>query len=106
MRTEKYNIMSWPSLCRTLRSCSRHLAAPRAHSSQVPSLSSAFARLSPAAALVGDPGSFPTIRLFGSSPRLSGSSEDLKKAQEKLSVLTEDPGNEIKLRLYGLFKQV
>lgn len=94
--------MSW----RTLRLCSRHLAAARAHSSQVLPPSPVFARLPPAAALVGGVGPSPTRRLFGSSPRLSGSSEDLNKAQERLSVLTEDPGNEIKLKLYGLYKQV
>ena len=32
--------------------------------------------------------------------------EELEKAKERLSRLKEDPGNEIKLKLYGLFKQV
>ena len=32
--------------------------------------------------------------------------KDLERAKEKLSQVKEDPGNEIKLKLYGLFKQV
>ena len=38
-----------------------------------------------------------------SSPVLSS---DLDKAKERLSVLTEDPGNDVKLKLYALYKQV
>ena len=38
--------------------------------------------------------------------RFSSASEDLEKAKARLSVLTEDPGNEAKLKLYGLYKQV
>jgi len=30
----------------------------------------------------------------------------LEKAKERLNQLTEDPGNEAKLKLYGLYKQV
>ena len=40
-----------------------------------------------------------------SATRLTGE-EELGKAKEKLSRLKEDPGNDIKLKLYGLFKQV
>ena len=43
------------------------------------------------------------------SPRVrpfSSASEDLEKAKARLSVLTEDPGNDVKLKLYGLYKQV
>lgn len=43
------------------------------------------------------------------SPRVrpfSSASEDLEKAKARLSILTEDPGNDVKLKLYGLYKQV
>ena len=40
-----------------------------------------------------------------STARLTGE-EELEKAKERLSRLKEDPGNDIKLKLYGLFKQV
>lgn len=40
------------------------------------------------------------------SAGLSGDAADLEKAKERLATLTEDPGNEVKLKLYGLFKQV
>jgi len=30
----------------------------------------------------------------------------IEKAKERLNQLTEDPGNEAKLKLYGLYKQV
>ena len=36
----------------------------------------------------------------------SSASEDLEKAKARLNVLTEDPGNDMKLKLYGLYKQV
>ena len=42
----------------------------------------------------------PSVRSFSSA------SEDLEKAKARLSVLTEDPGNDVKLKLYGLYKQV
>ena len=42
----------------------------------------------------------PSVRTF------SIASEDLEKAKARLSVLTEDPGNDVKLKLYGLYKQV
>ena len=32
--------------------------------------------------------------------------DDLEKAKQKLTTLSEDPGNEVKLKLYCLFKQV
>ena len=34
------------------------------------------------------------------------SDRSLEEAKERLSVLTEDPGNDVKLKLYGLYKQV
>lgn len=33
-------------------------------------------------------------------------SNEFKEAQSKLTTLKKDPGNEVKLKLYGLFKQV
>lgn len=37
---------------------------------------------------------------------LSGESEMLAKAKERVTKLTVDPGNDIKLKLYALYKQV
>ena len=37
---------------------------------------------------------------------LLSSEADLERAKEKLATLREDPGNEVKLKLYSLFKQV
>lgn len=34
------------------------------------------------------------------------SQKDFEKAQEQLKLLKNDPGNETKLKLYALFKQV
>lgn len=34
------------------------------------------------------------------------SQKDFQKAQEQLKLLKKDPGNEMKLKLYALFKQV
>lgn len=34
------------------------------------------------------------------------STEDLEAAKTKVTTLSADPGNEAKLKLYGLFKQV
>lgn len=45
-------------------------------------------------------------RWFNTSVNLSKSVEDLEAAKQKVTTLTEDPGNEAKLKLYGLFKQV
>ncbi len=33
-------------------------------------------------------------------------SKEFEDAKSRLSTLTEDPGNETKLKIYGLFKQV
>ena len=84
---------------RSLKLCSRHfLWASRALAVvRAPSLPTSSA---PAATGC----SFP--RLLGSSPNLLGDGGDLEKAKEKLSTLTEDPGNDVKLKLYGLYKQV
>ena len=37
---------------------------------------------------------------------LRTSEADLERAKQKLATLNEDPGNEVKLKLYSLFKQV
>ena len=37
---------------------------------------------------------------------LLSSEADLERAKQKLATLSEDPGNEVKLKLYSLFKQV
>jgi hypothetical protein len=37
---------------------------------------------------------------------LVSSEADLERAKQKLATLSEDPGNEVKLKLYSLFKQV
>ena len=41
-----------------------------------------------------------------SSRRFSSLSDDLERAKERLNILTKDPGNDAKLKLYGLYKQV
>ena len=38
--------------------------------------------------------------------RFSSSANELEKAKQMLNQLREDPGNDIKLKLYGLYKQV
>lgn len=40
------------------------------------------------------------------SARLGASEEELERAKARVTQLKEDPGNEVKLKLYGLFKQV
>ena len=51
--------------------------------------------------------SFPfTLRGLTTTPILSGTPEDLERAKQQVGTLTEDPGNEVKLKLYALFKQV
>ena len=43
---------------------------------------------------------------LGSFRCFSDVSARFAAAQTKLSTLTDDPGNEVKLKMYGLFKQV
>lgn len=45
--------------------------------------------------------SFHTTQLLGLV-----SEDELENAKQKLTTLTEDPGNDVKLKLYSLFKQV
>ena len=41
------------------------------------------------------------------APLLAPASDsDLNKAKQRLTALNEDPGNDVKLKLYSLFKQV
>ena len=42
-------------------------------------------------------------RIFRYSSTLQG---DFEQAKERLNTLKEDPGNDTKLQIYGLFKQV
>ncbi|KFO78543.1 hypothetical protein N303_07651, partial [Cuculus canorus] len=47
----------------------------------------------------------PAIHLHVTAATMQASQEDFEKAQEKLKLLKNDPGNETKLKLYALFKQ-
>ncbi|NWH61310.1 ECI2 isomerase, partial [Geococcyx californianus] len=47
----------------------------------------------------------PAIHLHVTAATMQVSQEDFQKAQEQLKLLKNDPGNEIKLKLYALFKQ-
>ncbi|XP_048364332.1 enoyl-CoA delta isomerase 2-like isoform X2 [Sphaerodactylus townsendi] len=48
---------------------------------------------------------FPIGQLHTTRPGMQASQEDFEKAQEQLKKLKTDPGNEVKLKLYALFKQ-
>ncbi|TRY89133.1 hypothetical protein DNTS_018067 [Danionella cerebrum] len=53
----------------------------------------------------GRKGAFaPCVQLHSSSA-MAASVEQFNAAKEKLSTLKKDPGNEVKLKIYGLFKQ-
>lgn len=45
-------------------------------------------------------------RSIYTSRALCSSDDALEKAKERLKQLTADPGNQVKLKLYGLYKQV
>ena len=45
-------------------------------------------------------------RFVSVSASLGASEEELERAKARVTQLKEDPGNEVKLKLYGLFKQV
>ncbi|NXL15825.1 ECI2 isomerase, partial [Setophaga kirtlandii] len=47
----------------------------------------------------------PAIHLHMTAATMQVSQKDFQKAQEQLKVLKKDPGNEMKLKLYALFKQ-
>lgn len=48
----------------------------------------------------------PAIHLHMTAATMQVSQKDFQKAQEQLKLLKKDPGNETKLKLYALFKQV
>ncbi|CAM4511890.1 unnamed protein product [Caretta caretta] len=48
---------------------------------------------------------FPVIQLHTTGAVMRVSQEDFEKAKDQLKLLKEDPGNEVKLKLYALFKQ-
>ncbi|XP_068788043.1 enoyl-CoA delta isomerase 2 isoform X3 [Struthio camelus] len=47
----------------------------------------------------------PAIHLRMTAATMQVSQQDFEKAQEQLKLLKKDPGNEVKLKLYALFKQ-
>ncbi len=88
----------------SLRLCSRHLSATAAalRGSPVPltrPVSSFLSRHQ-------SPARTSSHRWLWSTTPVFNSAGDLEKAKERLSALTEDPGNDVKLKLYALFKQV
>nr|XP_042716511.1 enoyl-CoA delta isomerase 2 isoform X3 [Chrysemys picta bellii] len=48
---------------------------------------------------------FPVIQLHTTGATMRVSQEVFEKAKDQLKLLKEDPGNEVKLKLYALFKQ-
>lgn len=48
----------------------------------------------------------PSTHLHMTAAAMQVSKKDFEKAQEQLKLLKNDPGNEAKLKLYALFKQV
>ena len=47
-----------------------------------------------------------SIRSISTSYPMFSDNSGLEKAKERLKSLTADPGNQTKLKLYGLYKQV
>lgn len=47
-----------------------------------------------------------SVQLHVTASAMGVSMEDFSNAKEKLSKLKTDPGNEVKLKIYALFKQV
>ncbi|XP_072267866.1 enoyl-CoA delta isomerase 2-like [Pyxicephalus adspersus] len=54
---------------------------------------------------VSKSGSIAALGVHTSARHMQASQEDFEKAQNDLKTLKKDPGNEIKLKLYALFKQ-
>ncbi|XP_044523917.1 enoyl-CoA delta isomerase 2 isoform X2 [Gracilinanus agilis] len=48
---------------------------------------------------------FPALQLHTTGMAMRVSQEDFEKAKGQVSLLKKDPGNEVKLKLYALFKQ-
>ena len=88
---------------RSLRLCSRRLSILRRTG---PLLGLTRPLPQPSLGLRVLPGSQSLQRWLGYSPRLFASAADLEQAKERVTTLTEDPGNDIKLKLYALYKQV
>ena len=81
---------------RSLRLCSRHLSSWRAGRGALTLLPPAPATLTPRVTR------FVSCSLI----KLAATPADLDKAKERVTTLSEDPGNDVKLKLYGLYKQV
>ncbi|KAG1929298.1 enoyl-CoA delta isomerase [Pimephales promelas] len=47
----------------------------------------------------------PCVQLHSTASVMAASVEDFNRAKEKLGTLKEDPGNQVKLKIYALFKQ-
>ncbi|XP_051025943.1 enoyl-CoA delta isomerase 2 isoform X1 [Acomys russatus] len=48
---------------------------------------------------------FPVARVHLSRPTMTASQQDFENAMSQVKLLKEDPGNEVKLKLYALYKQ-
>ncbi|XP_005327554.2 enoyl-CoA delta isomerase 2 isoform X1 [Ictidomys tridecemlineatus] len=48
---------------------------------------------------------FPVVQLHMSRTAMRASEKDFENARNQLKLLTKDPGNEVKLKLYALYKQ-
>ncbi|GLD56669.1 enoyl-CoA delta isomerase 2, mitochondrial-like isoform X2, partial [Lates japonicus] len=49
---------------------------------------------------------FPSLKFHSTASRTMGATvEQFEQAKNKLSTLKKDPGNEVKLKIYALFKQ-
>lgn len=56
--------------------------------------------------LVCSPTQVPALGLHARSPAMRTSQKDFNNAVDQVKLLKEDPGNEVKLKLYALYKQV
>lgn len=48
----------------------------------------------------------PVAKLHLGRPTMRASQQDFENAMNQVKLLKKDPGNEVKLRLYALYKQV
>ncbi len=89
------------SLSRSLRLCSRrHLSSWRSSRGACSTLT----HLPPRPATLTP--ILPQSRLLSGSTIRWAATADLDKAKERVTTLSEDPGNDVKLKLYALYKQV
>ena len=56
--------------------------------------------------LVCSPTQVPALGLHAGSTAMRTSQKDFNNAVSQVKLLKEDPGNEVKLKLYALYKQV